>query len=329
MAQNTVKKRTIEGKRSDKETTKNVDEKRTSGSNKDKNEDELVKPKYGPHVTFPYQRVWSRCVLIVGVMLIVWYNSKAGKEVALAQRRDVLMGRTAEVRCSPEYRADLAKFPGCVPEKCARVVTDKLLTAREIDALLRIAGAGFEHGESDGGASTLDLQTGALSKGLQFVDAFKIHRERDIFQQEDFAAFKVVRTKIQSAIAHHFGVDVKSIYLTYPTFFSKITNKSAKRIHDEYWNPHIDKDSYESFHYTALLYLNDYGEDFKGGRFIFIDQNNVNTTVEPRKGRVLMFTSGKENLHAVEKVTSGTRMAFTVAFTCDKKFATPDPTLKK
>ena len=40
-----------------------------------------------------------------------------------------------------------------------------------------------------------------------------------------------------------------------------------------------------------------------------------------------MFTSGAENVHLVEKVTSGTRYALTVSFTCDKEFAISDPRL--
>ena len=40
-----------------------------------------------------------------------------------------------------------------------------------------------------------------------------------------------------------------------------------------------------------------------------------------------MFTSGSENLHYVERVTSGTRYALTVSFTCDQKYAIDDPSL--
>lgn len=88
------------------------------------------------------------------------------------------------------------------------------------------------------------------------------------------------------------------------------------------------QETYKSFHFTSLLYLNDYGKDFKGGRFIFVDKDNVNSTVEPRKARVSMFTSGAENLHFVEKVTAGVRYAITVSFTCDPAFAIADPTVK-
>lgn len=50
-----------------------------------------------------------------------------------------------------------------------------------------------------------------------------------------------MKTKIQHAVAHNFGVDIDKIYLTKPTFFSRITNKPARTIHDEYWHPHVDK----------------------------------------------------------------------------------------
>lgn len=55
-----------------------------------------------------------------------------------------------------------------------------------------------------------------------------------------------------------------------------------------------------------------------------LTSSNKNTTVEPRIGRVLMFTSGSENPHAVERVMEGTRFAITVSFTCDAKLAIDD-----
>ena len=42
-----------------------------------------------------------------------------------------------------------------------------------------------------------------------------------------------------------------------------------------------------------------------------------NHTVEPRKGRLVMFTSGNENIHRVRKVLSGTRLVMSMWFTCN------------
>ena len=44
------------------------------------------------------------------------------------------------------------------------------------------------------------------------------------------------------------------------------------------------QDTYPSFHYTTLLYLNDYGIDFLGGQFKFIEKRNSTSAVQPKKG---------------------------------------------
>lgn len=51
----------------------------------------------------------------------------------------------------------------------------------------------------------------------------------------------MVRTKIQHAVAHNFGISAESLYLTHPTFFSKLSSEDPATPHDEYWHPHIDK----------------------------------------------------------------------------------------
>ena len=45
-------------------------------------------------------------------------------------------------------------------------------------------------------------------------------------------------------------------------------------------------------------------------------------------GRVSIFTSGTENPHHVERVTSGTRYAITIPFTCDPEYAIADPQME-
>ncbi|XP_060795873.1 urotensin-2 receptor 2 [Neoarius graeffei] len=235
--------------------------------------------------------------------------------------------RVFKVQCSEDYRK-YKHFPGCTPTSCGRAVSDSIVTADEAQILKRIAERGLELGGSDGGASILDLHSGALSMGKKFVNIYRYFNNqiRDIFTEEDFDLYRAVRGRIQRVVAETFGLDSSKLYLTKPTFFSRINSTSAKTTHDEYWHPHIDKVTYGSFDYTSLLYLTDYGVDFGGGRFIFMDPNS-NRTVEPRAGRVSFFSSGSENLHRVEKVAWGTRYAITVSFTCDPDYAIADPSL--
>lgn len=272
-------------------------------------------------------RIISRIVVITSLLLIVYFSSKENI-VTFAKQSELLPGKGVIVECSTEYTQEVVKYEGCIPRDCKRFVTDEVVSEREAEDLLRIAQKGLKHGGSYGGASILDLHSGALSKGQHFINIYKLKEMKHLFTQNDFNVFKVVKEKIKHTIAHHFGVRPDKIYLTHPTFFSEITPKKAITIHDEYWHPHIDKETYKSFHYTTLLYLGNYGIDFKGGRFVFID-GKFNSTVEPRKGRLSMFTSGGENPHYVEKVTSGTRYAATISFTCDKNFAIDDPSTSK
>uniref|UniRef100_A0AAX7UME2 Prolyl 4-hydroxylase alpha subunit domain-containing protein n=1 Tax=Astatotilapia calliptera TaxID=8154 RepID=A0AAX7UME2_ASTCA len=206
--------------------------------------------------------------------------------------------RVYSVQCSEDYD-NYKRYPGCTPQKCGRAVTDGVVTREEAQTLRRLAERGLALAGSEGGASILDLHSGALSMGKQFVNIYRYFGERlkDVFTQEDFQLYRDVRGRIQEVIAQTFGLDPALMYLTKPTFFSRINSTAAKTQHDEYWHPHIDKVTYGSFDYTSLLYLSDYGSDFTGGRFVFMDQNG-NRTVEPRTERRASCTLVLKNLLA-------------------------------
>lgn len=232
---------------------------------------------------------------------------------------------TYAVKCSTDYKDE--PFIDCKPKNCGRVIMDNLVTEEEASNLLSIAKKGLAYGGSSGGASILDLHSGALSKNDKFINVYSVMPPDDGFTEEDFALYRLVKNKIQKAIAEYFGVPLTKLYLTKPTFFSRMNTTEAKTLHDEYWHKHIDKVTYGSFHYTSLLYLTTYGVDFTGGRFIFVD-NELEKAVEPRLGRVSFFTSGSENVHYVEKLESGVRYAITISFTCDPEMAIADPDVR-
>ncbi len=60
-------------------------------------------------------------------------------------------------------------------------------------------------------------------------------------------------------------------------------------------------------------------KDFTGGRVLFYDADSsrLEQVVEPRPGRMLIFSSGHENPHKVERVTSGQRLVLAFWFTCN------------
>lgn len=275
-------------------------------------------------------RIWTRLVICCSVLIIGYFLSGRPKERKFATRKESIIFRSQNVDCSPEFLSEMLEFKACMPNKCGRFVTDSLATEQDVQQLLSLAKAGLEFGGSSGGASILDLHSGALSKGENFVNIYSLPQAKGFLDMNALNTYKTIRRKIAKSISDKFGIDANSIYLTHPTFFSRIDNKTAQTVHDEYWHPHVDKETYSSFHYTSLLYLSDYQRDFQGGRFVFVDENKTEnktmySSIEPKKGRISVFTSGAENLHYVEKVTEGTRYAITISFTCDKKFAISDP----
>jgi len=247
-----------------------------------------------------------------------WENGELDNDVLQSVE---YTNRFVEVSCSNDYGK---AFKSCRPKKCGRAVRDGLFLQTDLKHMRDIAEKGMKHGGGKGGATILDLHSGALSYGDQFINLHAANKK--VFNTSDFEVYSKIRNTIQDAIAEEFEIEKKVLFLTKPTFFSRLTNKSASTKHDEYWHQHIDRVTYGTFFYTSLLYLSDYSVDFTGGRFIFVD-NNVNKTVEPRMGRLSFFTSGSENVHFVERVESGMRFAITVSFTCNKKHKINDPSL--
>ncbi|XP_074900996.1 2-oxoglutarate and iron-dependent oxygenase domain-containing protein 3 isoform X2 [Buteo buteo] len=227
-----------------------------------------------------------------GLLSWSYLRAEDGVTEVLARHSENLQDKFVEIPCSEDYDSH-KRFEGCTPKKCGRGVTDAVITREEAERIRRIAERGLSLGGSDGGASILDLHSGALSLGKHFVNLYRYFGDKiqDIFTEEDFALYRDVRQRIQQRIAQAFGIKSASMYLTKPTFFSRINNTEAKTTHDEYWHPHVDKVTYGSFDYTSLLYLSDYTEDFGGGRFVFMDAGS-NKTIEPRAGSACLLLLG-------------------------------------
>lgn len=273
-------------------------------------------------------QAWTKIVIagMIGIIVYFTIHRPANHETPLAKQSEFLNGkRSQNTVCPPAYKVEIQNLGNekCIPKRCGRAVNDGLISDKDAHALLKIAKTGLSKGGSDGGASIVDLHSGALSRGPHFVNLYK--KYPDIYKPNDFAVYKRVKDQVKTYLAEHFEIEPESLYFTHPTFFSRLENKPAQNVHDEYWHVHVDKETYQTFHYTSLLYLTDMGEDFKGGEFVFVDASDkLNRTIEPKLGRLSFFTSGIENKHHVKPITEGVRYALTMGFTCDKSKAIPE-----
>lgn len=142
-------------------------------------------PKLRPH------KVWTWSVVVTAMSIVVFFLLNKTKEKTFARHKETLPLRTHFFDCSPDYLAEVSAFPACAPKRCGRLVTDALLQDHEVDVLLDLAQSGLALGGSAGGASILDLHSGALSRGNHFVNVFKQPGGDQLFRPEQMKVYEV------------------------------------------------------------------------------------------------------------------------------------------
>ena len=225
------------------------------------------------------------------------------------------------------------RVAGCTPpaDRCGKLIHDDFATADEVEGLRAIAARGMRLGGGAGGPTILDVHGGALSYKDKFIDVWTAFNATDTppYRRSEVAIYATLVERVRRLTEATYGVE--GLHLTSPTFFSRMSaDKPPITQHDEYWHVHVDARQYGSFVYTAVLYLADAGKDFEGGTFEFMGSDDdpprgpAAAAVPPTKGRLVLFTSGDEHPHRVTAVTKGTRVALTIAFTCDRQAAIDD-----
>jgi len=122
----------------------------------------------------------------------------------------------------------------------------------------------------------------------------------------------IVNYKVSILCTKSYNVDY-----VYPEFGNLVYWAPGMKLGVHADNMWIDrpKDPHYCSHrdFSAVIYLND---DYEGGKTFF---NDSGYEVEPKTGKLIYFTSGKEDAHGVTEVISGHRYIFTLWFTKNQK----------
>lgn len=211
----------------------------------------------------------------------------------------------------------------CYPQRCSRHLIDSLFEDTDIDALLAIVEKGLALSpatQTSGGPSIFDLNTGFVRTPAGMENIFA-RKHENVFSPKEFEQYGKIIKKLKGILQERLDT---TMLFTSPSFVTRLSHApewQPAAMHDEYWHMHVDQNSTAHYTYSGLLYLSTYGVEFTGGRLFFYgkDEVTVEQIVEPRRGRVAIFTSGPENPHNVEKLTSGNRYTLSFWFTCDAK----------
>jgi len=261
------------------------------------------------------------CLLLVLVIALIYNLSVAHGAAVLIKRDDDLSVDSYAVEVP--IKSNDPKESTCLPHKGSRLVKDGLFSDDDIETLHRIASKGYAtRGEGVGGPTILDINTGFIRDSDGVENLFSREDDQKIFTSDDFAHYGRIINTLRSEVMKATGAN--DLHFTAPTFITRLDGRKSwepKEIHDQYWHVHADRNNTAHYHYSGLLYLSMYKTDFTGGRILFYNQDTsaVDEVVEPRPGRVLIFTSGAENPHKVERVKSGQRLVLAFWFTCDEK----------
>lgn len=109
-----------------------------------------------------------------------------------AKQGSVYNGRGVHVDCDQEYLEEIKRYSGCIPKKCGRFVSDLIVTENEADTLLWLAKRGMSFGGSSGGATIMDLHSGALSYKENFINLYKSVKT-DFITETDLRVYQLVR----------------------------------------------------------------------------------------------------------------------------------------
>jgi len=295
-----------------------------------------LRTRYNPKLTDKQSIISHKLLakLVIGagavIYLIVSKMREGDSYVSMARVDETVTSkRFQQFLCSPAYKREIqALDQSCLPSQCGRFMLDDVITLDESHKLLNMAKKGLSKGIPTGGISTLDLDTGDMPHSENAIKLFESHP--DVFTVQEFQLFNAVKNRVKEHIAEHYNVDYDKLYLTSPTFFSELTAVPPMTREDQYWQSQIDKDVNPMYHYSSHLFLTNYKRDFTGGRFVFVDNHmKINRTIDPKEGRLVVFTSGHENRYRVEEVSGGTRYALSLGFSCDpsNQIAQPGSTL--
>lgn len=146
--------------------------------------------------------------------------------------------------------------------------------------------------------------------------------------------------RVRRTISHEYGLPLSTI-LPLQAYSRKYvagtTQKGGGGGEGDFVILHTDEATHTGYHYSCVIYLSTHGEDFEGGSFVFNDpqekgapkqdlehlglEEQIRRTgrelkpFKPTRGAAVIFSSGWENMHEVEKITSGTRFAVPCFFT--------------
>uniref|UniRef100_A0A8B9QZ47 procollagen-proline 3-dioxygenase n=1 Tax=Anas platyrhynchos TaxID=8839 RepID=A0A8B9QZ47_ANAPL len=201
-----------------------------------------------------------------------------------------------------------------------RVVFDRVLTESECKDLLRLTKAAA--GTGDGYRARRSPHTPhERFEGLTVLKATQVSGSNGDVDWRDAKLLLQASEKSRKIIESYFTPGKKLHFsFTHLVCRTAVEEEQEGRMDlshpvHECWK---EPPAYVYRDYSGILYLND---DFQGGGLFFTEMDAVTAKVRPKCGRLVAFSSGKENPHGVRAVSRGRRCAIALWYTHSQEHA--------
>ncbi|XP_050187950.1 prolyl 3-hydroxylase 3 [Myiozetetes cayanensis] len=213
-----------------------------------------------------------------------------------------------------------------------RVVFDRVLTESECKGLLRLTKAAGEAG--DGYRARRSPHTPhERFEGLTVLKAVQLAQNGDVDWRD--AKLLLQASEKSRKIIESYFTPGKKLHFSFTHLVCRTAVDGQQEGRMDLSHPvHADNclldpegqecwkepPAYVYRDYSGILYLND---DFQGGGLFFTEVDTVTVTAEvhPKCGRLVAFSSGKENPHGVWAVSRGRRCAVALWYTHSREHA--------
>ncbi|XP_043935544.1 prolyl 3-hydroxylase 3 [Protopterus annectens] len=251
-------------------------------------------------------------------------SSVAPKENAFGKKDDNPWGDKQEDGDNLPFPGVTVTFDSAALKGSQRVVMDGVLSDSECTQLLELATTGG--GEGHQGRRSPHTPNERFS-AITVLKALKLALQQAV-AWDGALVYHTVTEKVRLLVESYFNTQ-NPLYFSFTQLIcrtaaeGKQENRSdlSHAVHAD--NCILDPEekkcwreppAYVFRDYSAFLYLND---NYEGGDFFFtdLDAKTVTAEVRPKCGRLVAFSSGGENPHGVQAVTSGQRCAIAMWFT--------------
>ncbi|NWJ00487.1 P3H3 hydroxylase, partial [Crypturellus undulatus] len=213
-----------------------------------------------------------------------------------------------------------------------RVVFDQVLTESECRDLLRLTKAAGGTGDGFRGRRSPHTPHERF-EGLTVLKAMKLAQNGDVDWKD--AKLLLQASEKSRKITESYFTPGKKLHFSFTHLVCRTAVEGEQEGRMDLSHPvHADNclldpegnecwrepPAYVYRDYSGILYLND---DFQGGGLFFTELDTVTVTakVRPKCGRLVAFSSGKENPHGVWAVRSGRRCAVALWYTHSQEHA--------